>query len=226
MNGGYKKMKLQMRVRHFIVSAMLLVIGAGPLAASPLPTPPAPVQGETENADVAPLVAALKSILDSRAAQYSANIDTVQAKLFQIGETSAFIAPVTEMKLTDLGLLGILEVAGNFKVKGTELPAGSYRMELGGTLSQMQLYFRDTFGNRVMSIPVEFSSNITFYGSSGQVGASAIRRPPITPLRVIGPNININFNLTRTPPYVSNINTCIGFLIPFSSGAFTIRFCF
>ncbi|MCS6804369.1 MAG: hypothetical protein RMM98_03735 [Acidobacteriota bacterium] len=218
-------MKMLMKVRYIIVSAMLLMIGAGPLAAGPVSSSPTPVQSEAENADVAPLVAALMAVLEGRASQYRARVDTVQAKLFQIGETSAVIAPVTELSLTDLGLLGILEVAGNFKVRGTDLPAGSYRMELGGTLSQMQLHFRNSFGQRVMSIPVEFYSNVTFNGS-GQAGASALRRPPLTPLRVIGPNVNINFNLTRTPPYVSNVNTCIGFFIPFSSGTFTIRFCF
>ncbi len=218
-------MNMRMRFRHIIASILLVMLAAGPLMAqSQSNAPDMPAQG----AEVTPLIDALKAILSSRASQYNAHVDTIQAKLFQIGETSAVIAPVTELSLVDLGLLGLLEVGGSFTVQGTELPPGSYRMELGGTLQQMQLYLRDSFGNRVLSIPVQFSSNITFYGTSNQIGASSwFRRPstPVAALQVIGPNININFGLTRTPPYVQNVRTCIGFLIPFSSGSFTIQFC-
>jgi len=205
----------------------MVLLCTGPLLANPPSSSPEPAQG----AEVDTLFSALKALLDSRASQYSAHIDTPQAKLFQIGQASAVIAPVQELSLTDLGLLGLLEVGGPFTIQGSQLPPGSYRMELGGTLQQMLLYLRDSYGNRVVSIPVEFSSSATFQSSGGQVGASRWRwggggNNPIGSLRVIGPNININFNLTRTPPFIQNLTTCVGFIIPFSSGAFTIRFCF
>jgi hypothetical protein len=200
-----------------------MLMSAGPLLANTPPSPPEPAQG----VEVDQLYAALKAMLESRASQYSAKIDTPQGKLFQIGQASAVIAPVETLNMTDLGLLGLLEVGGPFTIQGTELPPGSYRMELGGTLQQMLLYLRDSRGNRVVSIPVDFSSNFTFEGFGGQVGTSGFRnRPPVSPLRVIGPNISINFTLTRTPPYIQNLRTCVGFVIPFSSGAFNIRFCF
>ncbi|MBI3950323.1 MAG: hypothetical protein HY314_07710 [Acidobacteria bacterium] len=225
-----------MKSRNLIASMLLVLLCAGPLLANPSSSSPQPVTktsavaSSTEPAqgvDVDTLFEALQAILASRASQYSAHIDTPQAKMFQLGQASAVIAPVTELKLTDLGLLGLLEVGGVFTIKGAQLPPGSYRMELGGTLQQMLLHLRDSFGNRVVSIPVEFNSNMTFQPSGGQLGASGFRdRFPASPLRVLGPNININFNLTRTAPYIQNLTTCIGFIIPFATGAFTIRFCF
>jgi hypothetical protein len=212
-----------MKIRNLLVSIMMILLCAGPLLASTPPSSPEPDQGTEVNA----LFAQLKAYLASQASQYQANIDTPQAKMFQLGQSSAVIAPVQTLSLTDLGLIGLLEVGGPFTIKGTQLPGGSYRMELGGTLQQMQLFLRDSFGNRVVGIPVEFNSNATFQSSGGQAGASGLRdRLPLTPLRVIGPNININFNLTRTAPFIQNLTTCIGFVIPFSAGAFTIRFCF
>lgn len=211
-----------MKLRDLFASMMIVVLSAGPLLASTPASSPEPAEGT----EVQVLFNELMAYLASQASQYSATIDAPQAKMFQLGSSPATIAPVESLSLADLGLLGLLEVGGPFTVAGTQLPAGSYRMELGGTLQQMLLYFRDSYGNRVVSIPVQFSSSATFQSLGSQPGPSASRtRIPITPLRVIGPNINVNFNLTRTPPFVQNLTTCVGFLIPFSAGAFTLRFC-
>lgn len=212
-----------MTLRNLFVSILMIIASAGLVLANGPSSLPEPSQG----IEVDQLYAALKAMLESRASQYKAKIDVPQGKLFQIGQASAVIAPVETLSLTDLGLLGLLEVGGPFTIQGMELPPGSYRMELGGTLQQMLLYLRDVHGNRVVSIPVDFSSTLTFEGASIQAGASGLRnRPPVSPLRVIGPNISINFTLARTPPYIQNLRTCVGFVIPFSSGAFNIRFCF
>lgn len=219
-----------MKFRKLFVFFMLIPMLATPLAVRGASSRPSTSQ--TQATEVAALFHQLSTMIINQAAQYGVEVDASQAKLFQLGDSPAVIAPITQFDLRNLGLLAFLEVGGPFQVKGTQLPAGFYRMELGGDLETRQLFvaLRDEFGQQVVTIPVNVDLNMNgfFPFASGQVGATGFGfgRNPLSGLQVIGPNVNISFGLSRVPPFVRNMRICIGFAIPFGFGSLNISFCF
>ena len=213
-----------MKSRNLFVSGMLVLLLVGQAPANT----PTSSSVSVQESGMESILNEVNALLASRAAQYGVKIDMAQAKLFQFGQWPAVMVPLSSFSLTNLGLIGLLEIGGPMEVKGIQLPAGSYRMEVSGDLAsrQLLLYLRDEFGNRVVSIPVEVNTDVSQM-SSGQVETSGTGggRNSAAVARVIGPAISMNFNLIRTSPYIRNLRICITFVIPIRSGTLTLRFC-
>ena len=216
------KSRMNMKLRILFVSGMLvllLLVGQGP--ASKVSSSPAPAQG----AEVESLFNEMTALLISRADQYGVKIDPTQAKLFQFDQSPAVIAPITSFSLTNLGLIGLLEVGGPFTVRDTQLPGGLYRLEVGGDLASRELilYLRDESGTRVASIPASQVRTL----SPSQILAAQGEDSHIEAFsNLIGPNLIFNVVLKRKPSFVKEVDLCLGYMMPFRSTYLSVGWCF
>jgi hypothetical protein len=211
-----------MKLRSLFVAGMLvLLLLVGQAPANKLSGSPAPAQGEA----VESIFNEMSALLISRAAQYGVTIDAAQAKLFQLDESAAVIVPVTSFSLTNLGLIGLLEVGGPFIVRDTQLPGGLYRLEVGGDVASRNLilYLRDEAGTRVIGIP---ASQVKPISPSRSSAAQAEDSQTEAFSNLIGPNLIFNVVLKRRAPFVKEIDLCLGYMMPFRSSYLSVGWCF
>jgi hypothetical protein len=177
---------------------------------------------EANALDLESLFDTLQTLLQSRAGKLGMAIDPSQSKMFVIGTSPAVLTPTSIFNPATLGAVGLMETARPFSVRGKDLAAGLYRLEIGGNpiTKKMALNLRDEFGNLAASLSATEVKVIPVPRTTLAGGVNAAQLP----FGLQGPTIGLNVVLSSVAPFFK-IVPCIGFLVPTTFAVLQVGFC-